>query len=134
MKIGKDDLYSESFLISQKQVEDFARLSGDTNPVHLDPEYAKSTIFGKPIIHGLLGASIFSRILGTVFPGEGTIYLNQQLRFDAPMFVDTEYRAQFKVLEIIKERNRARIETLILNKENEHMITGEALVKNSKAI
>jgi len=86
------DNYQLEFRFTQNQVEDFARLTGDSNPLHLDPDYASRTLFKKPIIHGVLGASIFSKIMGTLFPGEGTIYLSQQLEFKRPMYVDTTYK------------------------------------------
>ncbi|HWY35076.1 MAG TPA: MaoC family dehydratase, partial [Nitrosopumilaceae archaeon] len=110
----------------------FAEVTGDKNPVHLDPEYAAKTMFKRPIMHGMLGASLFSKVFGTLFPGEGTIYLKQSLNFLKPMYVETDYVAEFTVKEIIKDKNRAIIETLIKDKANNFVCTsGEATVLNT---
>jgi 3-hydroxybutyryl-CoA dehydratase len=85
LKIGQCAEFSTT--ISQSDVLAFAELVGDRNPVHLDPEYAKHTRFGRPIAHGMLIASYISRVLATDLPGPGTIYLEQALRFLAPAFV-----------------------------------------------
>ena len=79
MKIGS--LYFEDFIISQEDVNVFADISGDKNPLHLDPLYAEKTLFKKPIIPGFLSSSRFSKVLAMNFPGEGTIYLSQEMRF-----------------------------------------------------
>ncbi|HSY62799.1 MAG TPA: MaoC family dehydratase [Cytophaga sp.] len=112
------DTYSEVFSYTQEQVKTFAELSGDKNPLHLDAEYAATTMFKKPIIHGILGASIMSKILGMYFPGEGTVYLKQEIDFKRPMYVDVQYEAQLKVLEINPDKHIAVIETKITDKES----------------
>ncbi|QJW88778.1 MaoC family dehydratase [Spirosoma taeanense] len=86
-----------TFRFSQADVVDFARITGDTNPLHLDADFAASTPFKRPIIHGMLAASIFTKVLGTEFPGSGSVYLGQTLEFLRPMFVDTDYTATFTV-------------------------------------
>src|SRR6187431_194110 len=98
------DTYSEVFSYTQEQVIAFAELSGDKNPLHLDAAYAATTMFKKPIIHGILGASIMSKILGMHFPGEGTVYLRQEIDFKRPMYVDVQYEAQLKVLETNRDK------------------------------
>jgi len=116
LKVG--DTYSEVFSYSQEQVITFAELSGDKNPLHLDAEYAATTMFKKPIIHGILGASVLSKILGMHFPGEGTVYLKQEIDFKRPMYVNVQYEAQLKVLEINTDKHTAIIETKIVDKES----------------
>ncbi|MGF1533360.1 MAG: MaoC family dehydratase [Bernardetiaceae bacterium] len=103
------DTFVHRFSFSQDDVVAFAEVSGDKNPVHLDPEYAAQTMFKQPIMHGFLGASVFSKVFGTLFPGEGTIYLKQELSFLRPMTVDTEYEATFTVQEVNPERHRGII-------------------------
>lgn len=125
-----DDTFSLTFKYSQEDVQKFADVTGDHNPIHLDPAYAEKTIFKKPIIHGFLGGSVFSKVLGTTFPGEGTIYLNQTMQFFKPMYVEDEYTAVFKVIEVNREKHRAKIETLVLDHDNKVVIKGEALVQN----
>ena len=97
-KVGSEFSYSFSF--SQDDVLTFANASGDFNPIHLDDEFAKTTIFKKKIVHGFLGGSVFSKVFGTLFPGSGTIYIKQSMTFYKPMFVDQGYVAKFKVIEI----------------------------------
>ena len=124
--------YKEEFSFSQEDVITFSKLSGDTNPLHLCEEFAKNTMFGKPIIQGLLGSSIFSKVLGTKLYGEGTIYMNQYVEFRSPMFVDTPYIVIAEVIDIQKEKNRAVIKTIVLDSSRNLVITGEALIKNEK--
>ena len=86
-------------------------------------------------MHGFLGGAIFSKVFGTLFPGEGTIYLKQSMAFVKPMFVDTEYEAVFTVRELIKEKNRAIIDTIINEvSTGDATIKGEATVMNTLEI
>lgn len=127
--------YTHDFKFSQEDVIAFANATGDKNPVHLDADYAAKTMFKKPIMHGMLSASLFSKVFGTLFPGEGTIYLKQSLNFLRPMFVDTDYVAEFTVKEVVKEKNRAIVETVIKDKANGTVCTsGEATVMNTEKI
>jgi acyl dehydratase len=131
----KGQNYSEIFSFTQEDVNRFAEITGDHNPIHLDPVYASNTIFGKPIIHGILGASVLSKILGMYFPGEGTIYMSQQINFKRPMFVDVKYQAILTVKEIIKDKNQAIIETKISELESgKTNVIGEAFVMNKLKI
>lgn len=131
----KDEVFTYEFQFSQKDVEEFARVTGDNNPVHLDAEYASKTMFKRPIMHGMLSASLFSKVFGTMFPGEGTIYLKQSLNFLKPMYVDTPYVAEFTVKEIIPDKNRAIVETLIKDKATGNVCTsGEATIMNVNKI
>lgn len=131
-KFTKGDCYSEPFKFSQSDVEKFADLTGDKNPIHINKVYASKSIFGRRIIHGFLGASIFSKVLATNFPGEGTIYLKQDMRFFSPMFPDENYLAKFKITKIIPEKRRALIETIIFDENDKLIVKGEALVQNNK--
>ena len=129
--VEQGQVYTHKFSFSQEEVNRFAEVTGDKNPVHLDAEYAAKTMFKRPIMHGFLGGSIFSKVFGTLFPGEGTIYLKQQMSFLRPMFVDTEYEAVFTVKEVIKEKNRAIVETVIKDPSTgDATISGEATVMN----
>lgn len=125
-----NDVYTHEFQFSQEDVNQFAKVTGDNNPVHTNPEYAAKTMFKRPIMHGMLSASLFSKVFGTLFPGEGTIYLKQSLNFLKPMYVDTAYDAIFTVKEVIKDKNRAVIETVIRNKEGLTCTSGEAVILN----
>src|ERR1700740_3228221 len=133
--IAKDQTYSHDFRFSQDEVNRFAEVTGDKNPVHTNADYAAKTMFKRQIMHGMLSASLFSKVFGTLFPGEGTIYLKQSLNFLKPMYVETDYVAEFVVKEVIKDKNRAIIETLIKDKATNLVCTsGEAVVLNVNAI
>ena len=111
------------FQFSQEEVIRFAELTGDNNPLHLDAEYAATTNFKKPIIHGMLGATVFTKVLGTQFPGFGSIYLKQTLEFLRPMFVDTEYTAIFTIVSIQPEKHTAEISTQIVDSKTKKVTT-----------
>ena len=128
-QIELNQKYQHEFLFTQQDVIDFARVTGDNNLVHLDENFASKTIFKTRIMHGMLGACIFSKVFGTLFPGDGTIYLSQSVSFLKPMYVDTNYEAQFEVVEI-QEKNRARIATTIVNSEGKKIVVGEAVIMN----
>ena len=83
-KLNIGQTASMSKTISEKDVFQFADLVQDHNPVHIDKEFAKNTFFGKRIVHGMLGSSLISAVLGTKLPGQGAIYLSQTLQFLAP--------------------------------------------------
>ncbi len=130
-KLNEQDEYRLTFSYSQDQVNRFAEVTGDNNPLHLDEEYAATTMFKRPIMHGFLGGSVFSKIFGTLFPGEGTIYMNQTMNFMRPMFVDTEYEAVMTITEINREKNRAKVQTQVIDKSTGKVtISGEATVIN----
>ena len=129
--IEANQVYTHEFKFSQEEVNQFAQVTGDKNPVHTDAAYAAKTMFKRPIMHGMLSASLFSKVFGTLFPGEGTIYLKQSLNFLKPMYVDVVYEAVFTVKEVIKDKNRAIIETQIKDKTTGNICTtGEATVMN----
>lgn len=123
--------FIERFSFNQENVIAFSEVSRDTNPIHLDKDFASKTIFKKPIIHGFLGGSIFSKIIGNDFPGKGSIYLKQEMKFMAPMFVNTEYEAIVEIDTIDSEKGRATLKTRVYDTAGKIMIDGEALVKNS---
>jgi len=132
--IALGDTFLHNFHFSQKEVNLFAEVTGDNNPIHIDSEYASKTMFNKPIMHGMLGACIFSKVFGTLFPGEGTIYLNQELKFSKPMYVEKEYTAFFEVTEVNIEKHRAKIDTFIKDEEGNIVTSGSALIMNVSKI
>ncbi len=111
----------------------FAGVSGDHNPVHLDEAYAQTTMFKTRIAHGMLVGSLFSTVLGTQLPGEGTIYLGQELKFLRPVYLDDVITAVVTVSEVMPEKNRVRCETSAVNQHGETVVTGFALVMPPKA-
>ena len=133
--MNQGDQYSVEISYTQAEVEAFAKLTGDANPLHLDSEYAATTAFRRPIMHGMLAASVFSKILGMEFPGEGTIYLKQSLEFKKPMYVDTAYRVACEATEVNQRRGMATILTLIFDDTTGQVVlSGEATIINKKKI
>lgn len=132
--IQVNDTYTHEFSYSQEQVNAFAEATGDKNPVHLDAEYASKTMFKKPIMHGMLSAALFSKVFGTLYPGEGTIYLKQSLNFLKPMYAGTTYTCVFTVKEVIAEKHRAIVETIIKDQEGKVCTSGEAVVMHVEKI
>lgn len=106
----------------------FADLSGDHNPVHLDAAYAASTRFGKPIVHGMLVSSLFSRLLAEELPGPGTIYIAQDLTFRRPVFVGQTVLAAVDVLSADAETRRVVLATTVVTDEGKACLTGTATV------
>ncbi len=132
--IEVNQTYKHEFSYSQDQVNRFAEATGDNNPVHLNADYASKTMFKRPIMHGMLSASLLSKVFGTLFPGEGTIYLKQSLNFLKPMYADTSYEAIFTVKEVIRDKHRAVVETVIRDKEGKVCTSGEAVVMHTEKI
>ena len=127
LKVGQS--YEESFVITAELIERFADVTGDHNPIHLDEDYAGRSIFKQRVAQGMLQAGLLSGILGCHFPGVGTIYLSQTLKFLKPVFIKDQITLRLKVLEMVNEKNQVRLETLFTNQKGEAVITGEALVK-----
>lgn len=100
-KVG--DSYEYRKIVSEEDVVKFAELSGDCNPIHLNDEIAKKSIFGQKICHGMLLGSYISTVLGMYFPGEGTIYLSQNLKFLKPVYVNSQIAIKVVVKELKKK-------------------------------
>ncbi len=120
--------HEHSVVISEEMIRLFAEATGDFNPIHLDEDFARSSAFERRVAHGLLTAGVMSGVLGTRFPGLGTIYLSQTLKFVKPVFIGDEITVRLKVLEIIPAKNRLRLETVCLNQDGEAVLVGEAVV------
>lgn len=95
--------------ITDEDVSAFAELSGDINPVHLDDEFAASTIFKKRIAHGFLTGALFSTVLGTKLPGPGCIYLSQNLKFRAPVYLGDDVVATCRITNVDTEKARVTL-------------------------
>ena len=128
--IKQDDTYTHEVIYSQEEVDTFARITGDANPIHIDAEFAAKTPFGRPIIHGFLSASVFSKVFGMLWPGEGTIYMYQDMKFLAPTFVNERYTACFKALEVDAVKHRGIIQCRLLDSNGNMVIEGQAKLIN----
>jgi 3-hydroxybutyryl-CoA dehydratase len=118
--------------ISETDVYLYAGITGDFNPAHIDEVYASQTFFKSRIAHGMLTAGLISAILGTRFPGPGTIYLRQELAFLAPVRIGDKIAASVEVIEKDPVRNRLRLRTLCKNQDGVTVLEGEALVSPPK--
>ena len=112
---------------SQDDIDAFARLSGDDNPAHVDAAWADASPFGGRVVHGVLTAGLISAVLGTTLPGPGSIYMSQTLKWLAPVRPGDSLTATVTVKEIIAEKKRVVLETVV-RKDDETVLTGEALV------
>ncbi|MDX2189738.1 MAG: MaoC family dehydratase [Bacteroidota bacterium] len=129
------EVYTYDFQYTQEQVNQFAVISGDNNPIHLDAAYAANTPFKKPIVHGILSMSIFSKYFGTIYPGEGTVYLKQIIEFLRPTYPDTQYQAIFTIKEIVSSRNKAVVDCKVIDSATgKPTMRGEAEIMHKELI
>ena len=128
MKLNVGDSAEITKTIEQADIDAFASVTSDHNPVHVDEEFAKTTRFGKRIAHGMLTASLISAVLANKLPGEGSVYLGQTLRFVAPVFPGDEVTARVTVKEIREDKPIIKLETICVNQRDEVVIRGEATV------
>ena len=118
--------------ITEKDIDNFAKLTGDNNPVHTNLDFAKKTIFKQKVAHGFLSASLISTLIATKLPGPGSIYLSQNLKFLAPVFIDDLVIVKVTVKEIDHEKKKVKLQTECFKNEKK-IISGEAIVLvNSK--
>jgi len=115
----------KKMVVSDEKITTFAELSGDYNPVHMDADYAATTMFGKRIAHGALSASLISAILGNDLPGPGAIFTELNMRFRKPAFIDDEITARAEVVEINEKSGRVKMKVACFV-DGKAIIRGEA--------
>ena len=114
-------------IITDGDIEQFAEISTDRNPVHLDDEYARDTIFEGRIAHGMLTAGLVSAVIGEQLPGHGTIYMSQNLKFLAPVRPGDLVHAEVKVVDMVIDKRRVKLDCRCeVNGKN--VLVGEAIV------
>ncbi len=126
LKIGDSASLTKTF--TDEDVRSFAKISGDTNPVHLDDNFAASTRFKQRLVHGMLTAGLISAVLGTKLPGPGSIYLNQSITFRAPVFINDTITATVKVSGIREDKPILTLETVCTNQDGAVVLDGEAVL------
>lgn len=126
LKVG--DTASLSKTITDEDIQTFADLTSDHNPVHLDDEFAQTTRFGRRVAHGMLSASLISAALANQLPGRGTVYLSQTLQFVAPVYPDDTVTARVTVAKVREDKPIVTLETVCTNQNGETLIKGEAVV------
>lgn len=123
LAIGQSASISKT--ISEADLIGFAAITGDTNPVHLDEEFAKATPFGGRIAHGMLSAALISAVFGTRLPGPGAIYVAQSLKFKAPVRIGATVNAEVVVTGLVQERKFVTFRT-ICSVDGRIVLEGEA--------
>ncbi len=130
LEVGQKASFTKT--VTEADVYNYAGVSGDFNPAHMNEEYAKNTAFKTRIAHGMLSAGFISAVLGTKLPGPGTIYLNQDLKFTKPVHFGDTITATISVEELIKEKNRAILKTVCTNQDGDVVVEGTAKVMPPK--
>lgn len=128
MKLTIGDSAEITKTINQTDIQAFADVTGDHNPIHVDEAFAARSRFGRRIAHGMLTASLISAVLANKLPGEGSVYLGQTLQFVAPVFPGDEITARVIVKEIREDKPIVKLDTICINQRGETVIRGEATV------
>ena len=126
LEIGMSECLGKT--ITEADILNFAGVSLDVNPLHLNEEYAKKTMFKGRIAHGIIGAGLISAVIGTKLPGEGTIYLSQNLKFIAPVKIGDTITAKVEIVELNQEKKKVGLKTTCTNQHGVLVIDGEAKV------
>ena len=125
LELGMEASFAKA--VSAADVVNFAEVTGDKNPVHLDAAYAAKTIFKEPIAHGMLTAGYISAVFGIEMPGPGAIYVSQTLNFRAPVRIGDRVIAKVRVVELYPAKRRARFEC-ICSVDGKVVLEGEAVL------
>lgn len=127
------DEFRHQFSYTQDDVDTYARVSGDVNPLHIDEQAGKASMFGRRIIHGFLGASVFTKIFGALWYADGHVYMSQSMKWLKPMFTGVTYEAVVTVKEIFPDKNRILYDCAVYELDGgDKTIAGEALLLNKK--
>ena len=130
MAMGEKARFSKT--ITETDVVNYAGVTGDFNPAHINEEYANDTMFEGRIAHGMLGAGLISTVLGTKLPGAGAIYVKQELEFRAPVKLSDTITAEVEVIEKNEEKNRVVMKTTCTNQKDKAVIKGQATLMPPK--
>ena len=114
--------------ISEDMLDDFAKLSGDDNPLHMNEEYASSTSFKKRVCSGMFLSSFFSRLVGMYLPGKHALHISQSLNFVNPCFIGETITVEGKVIDKSPATKIIKLETTITNESGKRIIDGKAQV------
>lgn len=127
VKVGDVATYERT--VTAEDIQKFAEVSGDTNPLHRDPEYAKKTRFGECIAHGMLSAGYISAVIGTkLAPHACAVYLSQSIRFLRPVKIGDAIKAVVEVKELDPEKSTLTLRTECYNQAGEAVVKGEAVI------
>ncbi|MBQ9536131.1 MAG: MaoC family dehydratase [Clostridia bacterium] len=127
LRVGQKASMQKTFTAAD--VTAFAGISLDVNPIHMSDGNAKNTVFGKRIVHGILTSGLISAVLANKLPGPGTIYLGQELKFVAPVYLDDDITAEVEIAELREDKKIVKLNTTCTNQDGKQVITGVATVK-----
>jgi 3-hydroxybutyryl-CoA dehydratase len=125
LSVGMSAVFGKT--VTEADIMAFAGVSGDTNPIHLHADFARTSRFGERIAHGMLSASFISTVVGTKLPGPGSIYVSQSLNFKAPVKIGDTVTARCAIVEIVPERKRIKLTTECLCGDKV-VLDGEAVI------
>jgi 3-oxoacyl-[acyl-carrier protein] reductase len=128
-QIAVGDVAELTHLITDADVDTFARLTGDENPLHLDRAFARRTSFRKPVVHGMLSASFISTIIGMRLPGPGALWTRQSLEFLGPAFIGDTIRVRARVKQVSVATRTIVLDIDITNQHEQRLVAGEGVVK-----
>lgn len=126
IKVGMEKEFSVT--ITELMLENFAKISGDHNPLHMDENYAKNTLFKKRVCHGMLLSSFFSKLIGMYLPGQKSLYLSQSLKFPTPCFINDKITIVGKVVSKSVATHIITLKTIVVNESGKCLVDGEARV------
>ena len=126
LKVGQKFKFTEK--ITEKLLDDFATLSGDQNPLHMNESYAIKTSFKKRVCHGMLLASFFSRLIGMHLPGKNALYFSQSLNFKSPCFIGDEITVEGEIADKSMATKILVLNTTIYNQSGQCLVDGIAKV------
>lgn len=130
LHIGQSASVTKTF--TEGDVFVFAGFTGDMNPVHINEEFAKTTKFGRRIVHGPYVFTMIGSVLGQQLPGGGSVYVSQTLKFKAPVFIGDTITCTLTVTDKNVERNRLTLSTILTNQDGTMVIEGEAVTMPAK--
>ena len=128
MEVKLGDSFSKERTVTDELIRQFAEISGDFNPIHLDEEFAKKTRFGRRIAHGMLSGAFVSAVLGFELSERKIVYLSQTLRFKSPVFIGDMVTTTATVTNIREDKPIVTLETVCTNQDGKTLVTGEAVV------
>jgi len=130
MKVG--DVAEFAKTVSESDIYQYAGVTGDFNPAHINEAYAANTFFKTRIAHGMLSAGFISNVLGNQLPGPGAVYIRQNLNFLAPVRIGDTIKAVVEVIDLDKDKNRVTLKTQCFNQDGTVVIGGEAALSPTK--
>ena len=132
LSIGQKASFEKT--ISEADIQLFCGISGDINPVHVSRVAASKSVFGNRVAHGILVSGLTSAVLGMQLPGPGTIYMGQDLRFVAPVYIGDTITAEVEVVEILAEKRIVKLKTTSTKQDGTVVIAGMATVRPPESI